>query len=487
MRGEIKRNHSGGEADIGLANVPAPLALISCICFVAWLLRLDLKQAVGISRASWIPTCWMLVTASRPLSYWTPGAVSGEVSGSSLDRGFQIALLGSALLILVRRRFNWGEAIRVQKWLFLLLGCMLLSVLWSPMPSSSLTGCIREFGAVSAALVAVTEIDCRGTVQAVFRRMVYILIPLSVVLIKYYPEYGVTFGRWSGDSMWAGVTLHKNQLGMLCLSSGFFLIWSLIGRIRGAHWAASKPYLLSEAVLLAMVAWLLIGPSRWAASVTSASVLTVGAMTLCLLLWMRKHEKVLGPNAWAVILGLIVCLGTLTPLMGGATVGGVTSVLGRDETLTGRSGIWAYLVPIMQQQPLLGEGFGGFWTPERITAVEVNQAHNGYLEILLGLGIVGWVLMTGFLLSFFRQAAKELVLNPDWASLCVCFVLMASLHNFSESSYDSFTRLLSAAVLLLAVAMRSGGLVPARCSVEVRPDHDSGAGESFAGRRQFAE
>ena len=147
-------------------------------------------------------------------------------------------------------------------------------------------------------------------------------------------------------------------------------------------------------------------------------------------------------------------------MVGGATVSGFTSTLGRDATLTGRTDIWAGVLPFVEQSPLLGSGFDVFWTPEIIAAHEIGEAHNGYLEVLLHLGSIGLLLTTMFLLSCGRKFQKILSYDFDWGSLCLCMLLMTVLHNITESSINSFTTHLTALVVFLAVAVPTAATRP---------------------------
>jgi exopolysaccharide production protein ExoQ len=68
------------------------------------------------------------------------------------------------------------------------------------------------------------------------------------------------------------------------------------------------------------------------------------------------------------------------------------------ESFNGRSDIWENVVRFIQQRPMLGYGYGGFWTERHITDIseednwDVGSAHCAYLERLLDLGAVGLVL-----------------------------------------------------------------------------------------------
>jgi exopolysaccharide production protein ExoQ len=64
-------------------------------------------------------------------------------------------------------------------------------------------------------------------------------------------------------------------------------------------------------------------------------------------------------------------------------------------TLTGRIDIWRECVPYLDKHPIIGFGYGSFWTPDRLFFFKENRglatAHSAYLEVALDLGIVGLV------------------------------------------------------------------------------------------------
>jgi exopolysaccharide production protein ExoQ len=437
--------------------MPPILALLLCTGFVFFLLRLEARQSPNVSRALWIPTLWMLYIASKPLAVWFAPAgqhAGGDVdAGSPTDRLFLTAILGISLLILASRKFDWLGTLREHRWLALLLGFMLVSTIWSEIPQVSCKRWIRQFQAVVMGFMVLSEASPQEAVQSIFRRTTYITVPFSLLLIKYYPMYGVQYDRWSGYLMWTGVTTQKNGLGRLCLISGFFLIWALVTRWRRGERGVSKVQTYAEWFLLAQILVLLKGPSGVAASATSIVVLIAGAIALGGLIWINRREGRVNCNAVIASIAIIIGVGILTPLVGGATVGAFTGSLGRDTTLTGRTDIWAALLPNAMQNLILGAGFGGFWTDKTVNLYLVNEAHNGYLDVLLELGVIGLLLHSAFLLSCCYKARRAFAFDFDAASLCLCFVLMAVLHNVSESSMHIFACQLTAIVIFLVLAL----------------------------------
>jgi exopolysaccharide production protein ExoQ len=438
------------------------IALFLCVSFVLFLLRLERKQAPKVERTSWIPTVWMLLIASKPLATWF-GASVDTTDGSLLDRAALSALLCLGLALLVHRKFDWRGAVRANSALAAVLVLMLVSILWSGVPFVSLKRWIRELLAVTMACLVLTEHDPREVIVSIFRRSVYILIPFSLLLVKFYPQYGVQFSRWSGERMWIGVTLQKNGLGRLCMFSFIFIIWTFVRRRHAPEVISMKYRALAEGVVLAITLWLLKGPSLKAASATAIVALCSGLAVFGLLLWVKSGKIKLGTVLLPMIAVAIMGFGLATMLLGGSTVASFTSTLGRDDTLTGRSDIWAVLVPVFRQRPLLGRGFGSFWTSRSREYYQMGEAHSGYLEVLLELGLVGMVFYGGFVVSTCRRAIREMSRDFDWGCLLICCLIMALIHNVSESSLNSFTSQLTAVLMLLGVSLTRGtSLQPSR-------------------------
>ena len=69
-------------------------------------------------------------------------------------------------------------------------------------------------------------------------------------------------------------------------------------------------------------------------------------------------------------------------------MGKLASSLGREETLTGRTGIWAGFIPFAMKEPIIGHGLGGFFTEKMQKSLgNLPHGHNGYLDILLGIWV----------------------------------------------------------------------------------------------------
>src|SRR5207249_7171700 len=83
--------------------------------------------------------------------------------------------------------------------------------------------------------------------------------------------------------------------------------------------------------------------------------------------------------------------------------GRLSEALGRGSGLSGRTLLWARLLAL-HTNPILGTGFESFWLGERLTRLEgifmyiTNEAHNGYLETYLNLGLIGLFFMIALII-----------------------------------------------------------------------------------------
>lgn len=421
--------------------MPPILALILTIIFILFLLHLDQKQNPTASRALWIPTFWILVVTSKALGLWTGSVGVNMEEGSELDRVCLSVLTFIGILILINRNFNWMNIIKNNSWLMILFAFMFISVLWSEIPFILLKRWIRVIGATSImACIVASEVDPRQAVRSVFRRIIYIHMPLSILLIKYYPLWGVEFHRWTGEVMWNGVSTQKNGLAQLCLFAIFFIFWTFIRRWRGFDKPVTWYHTYIEVFVVILALWLFTGPNHTLTySSTSTATLTIGITVLLSFQWMKSKNIILDANLLAVFILLIIIYGTVTPFLGGLSIFDA-SVLGRDESLTGRSNIWAKLIPLAMEKPFLGHGFC-FWTDELGEYIKTNSGHNGYLDTIFQLGFIGLILSSIFLITICRHAGREMTRDFDWGVLWFCLIMMATIHNIAESSLNKFTGL----------------------------------------------
>jgi O-antigen ligase len=436
--------------------MPPILAVLLCCPFVLTLLRYDRKISGALSVAVWLPTFWMMRCASVPFDTWFDLQVYRELgasveAGNPFDRNVLIVLIAAGVLVLMKRGFNAGAAVKDNKWLFVLLAYMFVSILWSDYTLVSLKRWFKVSGTLVMALVVLTEMSPVHAIESILRRTVYVAIPFSLVLVKYYPELGVNFGRYSGDVSWAGVAEGKNGLGLLCIIAIMIWVKDWIKKREPAERVA----LVDKAALfglLAVALWLLRGPGG-AYSATSLINLTLAIPLFFLLRRFNSPSQVV--MFCAVGASIAVFVPIMTQVIFGATpVEIVAPLVGRDPSLTGRAdAIWEPLTTLALQHPIVGLGYGGFWVfPIVLDKFSINQAHNGYLDIFIELGAIGLLLFSLVIVEFFVKAIRVFRYDPHWGAFIVTFLIMSLVHNYTESSYLKSTALIWAIFCMLAIA-----------------------------------
>ena len=403
-----------------------------------------------MSFAFWIPTIWFLVLSSKPLSIWfqTGGATIEE--GNPIDRAFLTIMLVLGSIILVKRKFSWSSFIKNNVWLILLLGYMLLGCLWSSEPFISFKRWTREVIAVVMVAVVTSEPHPLNALESLFRRSVYILSPVSYICINYFSEYGRKYLHFSGDLMWIGVAMHKNSLTQLCAFTIFFLIWTFVRRRKGKSVAVSKYQTYLEIFILLLSLWMMGGPyHNFTYSATATTALIMGLLMLTVFVQRKKWGSIPGPAILMALIIIVILYGTVTPFVGKLSIIDISSVAGRQENLTGRTDVWAELVPVAMQRSLIGHGYAGFWTTKTREAFDIPTAHNGYLELILTLGFVGLALYSLFLVFNIRRAHQMLLREFDWGVFWICTLAMALVSNITESLFNTFESRMMAVILFL--------------------------------------
>jgi exopolysaccharide production protein ExoQ len=438
-----------------------------CIVLVVGLLCIERKRNPEASLALWIPTIWVLISGSRALGAWfltiqyNPDSglsVEQTQAGSPLDQLALGILIVLAMAVIFRRGVARVVVLKDNFYLLLVFTYMGLSILWSDFPTVSLKRWVKVAGVIVMALVVLSETKPLNALESVFRRSAYILIPFSIVLIKYFPEFGVAYGRWDGQQMWTGVTTHKNVLGQLCAFSAFFLIWVLSREWRAGGQFKPKLETLADAMVLAM-GFFLLGGTTGSYSATSIAILSAGVLILTLSYYNKRLARFMASH----LRGFAVASVSIVLLLHSTAVALAAWAFGRDETLTDRTAIWDVLLEVASNNAIVGVGYGGFWglSADIYSKVLVGQGHNGYLDVYLELGVIGLILLAAFLLAFCGRVQREMSHSFDWGVFGICILFMALLYNQSESSFLQ-TGFLWTNMVLISVAFSEPCLIKSR-------------------------
>ena len=272
--------------------MPGSVALL--VWFVLLLVLLRWSKDRKNSPALWLPVTWLLIISSRTPSQWlglTPtSAATAFEDGSALDRAIFLTLAFVAFWVLTSRQINWTELFGRNAALMLLIVFALASVAWSDFPYVTFKRWIRDLGTYVMVLVVVSDPRPVVAISTVIRRFSYILLGVSLLLIKYYPQMGVLYNSWSGAPEYLGATTSKNMLGVLCLIGGMYFFWDTLGRWHERKAPEVKRVLFANILFLGITLRLLMLSD----SATSKVCLVMGCLliTMLRLRWVKAHPRI---------------------------------------------------------------------------------------------------------------------------------------------------------------------------------------------------
>lgn len=402
---------------------------------IAGLFWLDRDPKSRTSKALWIPVLWLLIVGSRNISAWlgaTPTIVAPNayLDGSPLDRFVFTILLVSGLMVLISR----GKKVRVLLLkngpIVLFFAYCALSILWSDFPGVAFKRWNKGVGDLVMVLIVLTDSDPIAATKRFLARTGFLLLPISVLFIKYYPELGRGYNAFTWTRFFVGVTESKNSLGMICMLSGLGATWRLLREFHGEGGTRRTGPLVAQCTLLAMALWLM-----WIAnSVTSLSCFLVAGGLMVL----TSRPALVRRRAVVHILVAVTLAISFSALFLNSGAG-LLEDMGRDATLTGRTEIWSDVLS-MNTNPLLGTGFESFWLGPRLEQMwakwywHPNEAHNGYIEVYLELGWIGEGLLALLLATGYWRIVGAVCLQQKAAILMLAYFVVAVIYNFTESA-----------------------------------------------------
>jgi O-antigen ligase len=126
----------------------------------------------------------------------------------------------------------------------------------------------------------------------------------------------------------------------------------------------------------------------------------------------------------------------------------IPMITGKDLTFSHRAEIWAVVVDHVRLRPILGSGYGAYWVPglptpdmesyevlRALNGLYPGSSHNGYLQILNDLGLVGLLCLIGYVVVFFRQSLRLYAIDATQGALFFGLLLQQATINLSEPDW----------------------------------------------------
>lgn len=351
----------------------------------------------------------------------------------------QICVYGITLLLLVLRwRGSITTAIQ-NKFIWLIILFTLFSFLWSDFPDNSLRKGINAFATSMFGLYLASRFSVREQLR-------FLMIALGIVVVASFlfslAFSGAAIEAGSNAGAWRGPFTQKNLLARVTLLSIITFFFDLLNcKKNNFH------YLL----LILSLGLLILSSSK-----TAILIIAILLILTPLYQSLKLEGKILIPLLISVVLitgsGAIILLGNWENL---------TLALGRDPSLSGRTELWAAAFEKIIEKPWLGHGFQAFWIDNgaatyiwKLVKYKPPHAHNGYINVALDLGLIGFLLfVSNLLLTYINSVRWSKVVSKTWGLFPLIYTTFFIMYNQSENTIVDYNSIFWALFVSLSFSV----------------------------------
>jgi exopolysaccharide production protein ExoQ len=342
---------------------------------------------------------------------------------------FSLATCGFIFLVIINRPRRFTYVATKEIFLLLLVLLAIASVFWSTSPGWTLFKLRYLLPATLLGVYLAVEYTPRNLIQLLTRVCVIVMI-LCVLAVLLFPSDSLQLVDQSGIAAWKGIFNHKQVFGpFIGFAGSIFVIHCFDSRMN--RWFALSG--LGFAVIL-----MLLSASK------------TGLVMFFLSLYLMPLYKIIRQGKQRIFLlyimlifyvaiGLLFAINLETLLV---------DTLGKDIEFNGRVPIWTLAIETASKSPWLGYGYNGFWTSDASNYIINNvpwvantegfrdgsvifHSHNGYIDLFLQLGLLGFTL---FAISLFRLFKSIIYLAFSTRSIETFFyfqiIILSLLHIF---------------------------------------------------------
>ena len=329
-------------------------------------------------------------------------------------------LFFSSLVIVSKRFDKILSLIRSEKYLGLFILLCLLSALWSDYPFLSFKRSFQLFVMFLVITESLTNIEPKVLLKQ---------LKIVVSLYLFYNLYACRFIPAAIDPVfgtWRGIEVQKNWLAQNSL-------YCFLSSIAFFNFDKTRYAKLYDIVII-LISVLIIYKAH--SSTNLIAVVIIVFMGIVFQIESIFNNLGIGRSILGLMFLFILTFSGIFLIFSSEIFGLIPGYFGKDTTLSGRVDIWDFVWNDIEKQFLLGYGFATYWImgSSRIEIFAsyfegfmVNSAHNGYLEIILQLGVVGFIF---FLFPVIAYIYRMFKLNSNLAILI--FVSIMTL-NYTES------------------------------------------------------
>ncbi len=359
---------------------------------------------------------------------------SEEATSVPNDPYSPILFMGIYAVTILLVGMHWHSFARIVTkdiWIWLLVGIALASIFWTVAPDITPRRSLLFLGTSLFGVYLARRFTLREQLELCAYAFGFVVI-LSFAFALALPFYGTMTVQEGGvhAGAWRGAMTHKNILGRFVVLSSQVFLFVALGK------SSSNPTFQRLAWVGYTLSVALVVLSTSKTSLISFIVLTI--IFFLYRTWRLNYSQLI-PLTIAIV--LVVGSGAILVIDNLEVIAGAT---GRDLTLTGRTEIWSVMLEKIGERPLTGYGLNAFWrdwdspvTADvwRQLAWECPYGHNGFMDLLVELGIPGlMVFLTSYFTTFVRSANLLLMtrnVEGIWYLMYLTFLLI---YNISEST-----------------------------------------------------
>lgn len=422
-------------------------------------IRRDGRYGLLLAGMVWFQIAYMVVD----LHLQAPGD-QGSMGPNLIYRSYKLILLAIGIAVMGSRMTVSRAVLKDLNRFFIgFLGLAVASVLWSIDPPVTAARLVALLSMVAVCFAFGVGAWHPRRFQSVVRAPLTLVLLASLIVGLFDPTMVKEVGNTiSLKNAWCGLTPQKNEFGEV--SSFTVILWM-------------HAWVTREVPAYRALFGLGIGAVCLVLSRSSTSLLCTAFAVMFVLILLQSWSAPATRRYMPYIVAAFATMCTLYGLAVMDVVPGIEKLLlepvmrltGKSLTFSGRTEIWQIIAQNIARHPYLGSGYGAYWGAGPVPSspsfefVQVmwgfwpTESHNGYYEIRNDLGIVGLMVLIGYILFYIRQSVSLFRIDRAQSVLFLALLFQQTLENLSESTWLDINNfcftVMTAATFLMARAL----------------------------------
>jgi len=354
---------------------------------------------------------------------------AGREGGSLINQVFLSAAYLMAFFLLLKRGNLFRRLLMRAFPLVTMILFIGLSISWSMFPQAVLMSFAHQLGVTFIAMcAAILWKKDKNIFFKMFLNASFFYLLITIIASHFFPRLCHMVGRLScPGGQWRGFTTHYNTLGSFCL----VMVWM----------AVAGHFLVDEKNKQPWVVFFVFTASFYCLYRSNSMTATLLSIALVLsALWFIFTRSSYGQTkgrkiVFFVFISSLMAIGAFLIKPDIFTKEFFFELIGRNETLTGRTTLWELGFKGISSHPYVGWSFDSLRSFSKHFLTGYGQLHNGYFDLILRGGAVAGVLFFLIVFKIIQILRKmKAVAYPNYyfgAALLVAILV----HNVTEASF----------------------------------------------------